>query len=85
MPRRNQPPRERIARALCRLDGHAENITMDGDPMWRSYDDEAIEVLAALQVTPLLEVLAEIAADEATPPACRERARAAVVAFNGDA
>lgn len=85
MPRRNQPPRERIARALCRLDGHPENITMDGEPMWCSYDDEAIEVLAAVQVGPVLELLIDISGNESIPATFRDRARDAVLTFNGDA
>src|SRR3546814_12498260 len=28
---------ERAARALCKFDGHAENIRFEGAPMWRSY------------------------------------------------
>jgi hypothetical protein len=28
---------EAAARALCRLDGHPENIKFEGKPMWRSY------------------------------------------------
>ena len=83
MPRKNQPPRERIARALCRLDGHPENITMDGEPMWRSYDDEAIEVLAAMQVGPLLELLSALANDDGLPNGLREQCRLVVEEFNG--
>lgn len=32
---------EAAARALCRLDGHPENIKFEGMPMWRSYLKEA--------------------------------------------
>jgi len=28
---------EAAARALCRLDGHPENIRFEGNPMWQSY------------------------------------------------
>jgi len=28
---------ERAARALCKFDGHAENIRFEGAPMWQSY------------------------------------------------
>ncbi len=28
---------EAAARALCREDGHPENIRFEGQPMWRSY------------------------------------------------
>lgn len=83
MTRKPRPPRERIARALCRLDGHPENITMDGEPMWRSYDDEAIEVLAAVQVGPLLELLSALANDDGLANGLRERCRLVVEEFNG--
>jgi len=32
---------EAAARALCRHDGHAENIKFEGKPMWQSYLPEA--------------------------------------------
>ncbi|MBK5962033.1 hypothetical protein CCR97_28120 [Rhodoplanes elegans] len=44
---RQQSPRERAARALCRADGHPEDITFEGAPMWRSYLAEVDEVLQA--------------------------------------
>ena len=28
---------EAAARALCRVDGHPENIRFEGKPMWQSY------------------------------------------------
>lgn len=40
--------REIVARALCRFDGHPENIMFEGKPMWMSYLPEADAVLAAL-------------------------------------
>ena len=40
--------REIVARALCRHDGHPEDIRMDGRPMWESYLDQADAVLKAL-------------------------------------
>lgn len=49
MPGRLRSPKERIARALCRLDGHLESITMDGVAMWQSYEDDAVVVLAAIE------------------------------------
>ncbi|UAK25679.1 hypothetical protein [Sphingomonas nostoxanthinifaciens] len=39
---------ERVARALCRHDGHGENIRMDGRPMWVSYVPEARAEVAAM-------------------------------------
>ena len=43
-----KPRREIVARALCRLAGHPENITFEGKPMWESYLPEADAVLKAL-------------------------------------
>lgn len=40
-------PRERAARALCRLEGNPENIQFEGKPMWQSYLSQADAVLAA--------------------------------------
>lgn len=40
-------PRERAARALCRLDGHPENIQFEGKPMWQSYLPQVDAVLEA--------------------------------------
>lgn len=46
--RREVEPRERAARALCRKDGHPENIQFEGRPMWESYLDTVDTVIAAL-------------------------------------
>ncbi len=35
------------AQALCRLDGHAENIKFEGKPMWQSYLPEARAAIGA--------------------------------------
>lgn len=43
-----RPPRELAARALCRHDGHAEDIKFEGKPMWESYLPAADAVLAAI-------------------------------------
>jgi hypothetical protein len=43
---------EKAARALCRFDGHPENILMDGRPMWMSYLAEAKAVLEAIDQGP---------------------------------
>jgi hypothetical protein len=40
---------ERVARALCRLDGHPENATMDGKPLWRDYEREARAAIGAMR------------------------------------
>jgi len=32
-----KPALERAARALCRHEGHPENIQFEGRPMWESY------------------------------------------------
>lgn len=40
-------PRERAARALCRLHDVPEEARFEGGPMWRSYLPEVDAVLAA--------------------------------------
>lgn len=40
---------ERAARALCRLDGHPEDVKMAGKPMWQDYLPEARAVLEAIR------------------------------------
>lgn len=40
---------ERVARALCRLDGHPENAKMDGKPLWQDYVAEARAAIAAMR------------------------------------
>lgn len=40
---------ERIARALCRLDGHPENIAFEGRPMWQSYLPQVRVVLDEIE------------------------------------
>lgn len=40
-------PRERAARALCRLDGHPEDTKFEGKPMWMSYLGQVDAVLKA--------------------------------------
>ena len=44
-----KPALERVARAICRQEGHAENITFEGKPMWQSYVPMARAVLQELQ------------------------------------
>lgn len=43
-----RPPRERAARALCRLDGNPENTAFEGKPMWQSYLPQVDAVLEAV-------------------------------------
>ncbi|WP_223478551.1 ArsR family transcriptional regulator [Oricola indica] len=58
--RRKQGPREIAARALCRMDGHPENIQFEGRPMWASYLPQVDAVLmAALPSDKLASVMAE--------------------------
>ena len=38
---------EAAARALCRIDGHPENIRFEGKPMWQSYLPAAKVVIEA--------------------------------------
>ncbi|MDH7801314.1 MULTISPECIES: hypothetical protein [unclassified Rhizobium] len=45
---RPQPPRERAARALCRLSDVPENTKFDGRPMWESFLPEVDAVLEAV-------------------------------------
>ncbi|PTD16818.1 hypothetical protein [Sphingomonas fennica] len=40
---------ERAARALCKFDGHAENIKFEGAPMWRSYVPQARAMFDAIR------------------------------------
>lgn len=44
---KNQSPRERAARALCRRAGNPEDTKFEGRPMWMSYLDEVDAVLQA--------------------------------------
>jgi hypothetical protein len=40
---------ERVARALCELDGNPPNATMDGKPLWQDYLPEARAAIMALR------------------------------------
>jgi len=42
-------PLSRACKALCRLDGHPENIRFEGAPMWQSYMPQARAVLDAIR------------------------------------
>lgn len=56
-PSRPKPARELAARALCRFDGHPENIKFEGRPMWESYLPQADAVLAAIASAPTQQTL----------------------------
>lgn len=53
---------QRAARALCKFDGHAENIRFEGAPMWRSYVPQVRALLDSVR--------------QAAPPARTSRAAA---------
>ncbi len=40
---------ERVARELCKSDGHPENIQYEGKPMWASYSDAARAVIKVMR------------------------------------
>jgi hypothetical protein len=42
---------EKAARALCKFDGHAENIKFEGAPMWQSYVPQVRALLDSVQAT----------------------------------
>ncbi|MBR7654846.1 hypothetical protein KCX83_21385 [Brucella oryzae] len=42
-----KPPRERAARALCRMNRVPEDTKFEGRPMWESYLEEVDTVLKA--------------------------------------
>lgn len=74
-------PLERVARALCRADGHAEDIKFESKPMWASYVGEAVQVLRALKADVIVEALASVPDDEHVPLALREKARKALTSY----
>lgn len=47
MVRRQKPPRELAARALCRFRGLPEDTRFEGGPMWQSFLPEVDAVLRA--------------------------------------
>ena len=63
-------PIERAARALCKLEGHPENINFESKPMWQSYLRQAMAVADALQepsrmmVEAGAEILRTLSADQ---------------------
>lgn len=46
-PKRERPPLELAARALCRLEGNPEDTRFEGKPMWQSYLPQVDAVLLA--------------------------------------
>jgi hypothetical protein len=69
-------PRERIARALSRLQSHPPDIRFEGKPMWQSFLPEANAALAAADIDPLIALLRQIEAHAAVPEALRDQAAA---------
>jgi hypothetical protein len=69
-------PRERIARALSRLQGHPPDIRFEGKPMWQSFLPEADAALAAADIDPLIALLRQIEAHAAVLEALRDQAAA---------
>ena len=65
---------ERVARALCRLQGHPCDIRFEGKSMWQSFLPEADAALAAADIDPLIALLRQIEADAAVPEALRDQA-----------
>ncbi len=76
-------PEERVARALCRADGHPENTRFEGRPTWESYKREAEQVLWALEVETLTAALRGMAAERSVPLPVREKALLALQAYEG--
>ena len=58
-----KPALELVARALCRLDGHPENIMFEGKPMWQSFLPNARAALMELQNP--TDAMAEVGAKSA--------------------
>lgn len=74
-------PLERVARALCRADGHPEDIKFEGKPMWMSYTEEATTVLAGLKADVIVEALAQVIAGDGVPEPMREKAQHALRSY----
>lgn len=71
-------PLERVARALCRADGHPEDTRFESMPMWASYVGEAELVLRGLKADVIVDALASVIADDHVPESLREKARTAL-------
>lgn len=76
-------PEERVARTLCRADGHPENTRFEGRCMWESYKGEAEQVLRALDVETLTAALRGMAAERSVPLPVREKALLALQVYEG--
>jgi hypothetical protein len=79
-------PQERVCRALCRLDGHPENIAFEGAPMWQSYRDAAAVAVDALGLEPLLAIVRELAeplTQTAPKGGIQDRARGVLARYEG--
>lgn len=71
-------PLERVARALCRADGHPENTRFESKPMWASYVGEAELVLRGLKAEVIVEALASVIENDQVPDEVRRKARKAL-------
>lgn len=49
MPKSPTDPIERICRLMCRMEGHEELIGFEGEPMWESFREDAMQLLAELR------------------------------------
>jgi hypothetical protein len=57
---------ERLARVLCKLDGHPENIKFEGKPMWASYVPTVRALLSELR-NPSDEILCAAVERDGSP------------------
>ncbi|WP_348538657.1 hypothetical protein, partial [Sphingobium jiangsuense] len=55
-----KPTLERAARAICRFEGHPENIQFEGRAMWQSYLPQARAVLQAIEEPDMAMVSAAV-------------------------
>ena len=74
-------PRERVARALSRLQGHPPDIRFESKPMWESFLPEADAAIEAAGIEPLIALLRQIEADAALPKTVRDQAAAALQSY----
>jgi hypothetical protein len=74
-------PRERVARALSRLQGHPPDIRFENKPMWESFLPEADAAIESAGIEPLIALLRQIEADTALPKTVRDQAAAAMQGY----